>query len=348
LENFARPRLRPRPFLTYEQAVRLHIVPGIGRYPLQKLTPQHVQRWLNEHQKAGASAGSCRYARTILRTALSDALRWGLVARNVATLVDPPRVAKREIRPFTPEQARIFLDAIAGHRLEALFSIGVALGLRIGEALGLHWADVNVEAGVLHVRTALQRSGGDPVARRRLLAQRKRLNLELKAAKGDHRQQVVIEQARVVVRQQLADVQATLNLIEPKSRRSRRAIQMPALVVKALKAHRVRQLEERLAAGGQWTELDFVFPTSIGTPMDPRNVTRDFKEILAEAKLPPVRVHDLRHTAASLLLAQGVAPRTIMEILGHSQITLTMDTYAHIMPTLQQDAAEQMNAILSR
>jgi integrase len=94
--------------------------------------------------------------------------------------------------------------------------------------------------------------------------------------------------------------------------------------------------------------LDFVFPTTLGTPTDARNVTRAFKAVLTAAKLPPVRVHDLRHTAASLLLAQGIAPRTIMEILGHSQISLTMDTYAHIMPTLQQEAAQQMDAILTR
>jgi integrase len=319
-------------FCTVSQ-VRLHIVPGIGRHPLQKLTPQHVQRWLNEHQTAGASARSRRYARAILRTALSDALRWGLLARNVATLVDPPRVAKHEIRPLTPPQARAFLDALAGHRLEALFSIAIALGLRIGEALGLQWQDVDLESGVLHVRKALQRSGGDPVARRRLLAERKRLKHELKGAKGDHSKQIVIQADLVAVRQQLNVVQASLILVEPKSVRSRRAIRMPALVVKALKAHRVRQLQERLAAGGHWTELDFVFPASLGTPMDTRNVTRAFKAVLTAANLPQIRVHDLRHTAASLLLAQGVAPRTIMEILGHSQISLTMDTYAHIMPT---------------
>ena len=122
---------------------------------------------------------------------------------------------------------------------------------------------------------------------------------------------------------------------------------MPALVVN-LKAHRVRQLQERLAAGGDWRDLDFVFTTSIGTLMDACNVTRAFKEVLTAANLPPARGHDLRHTAASLLLAQGVGPRTIMENLGHSQISLTMDTYAHIMPTLQRDAADKMNAILSR
>ena len=123
---------------------------------------------------------------------------------------------------------------------------------------------------------------------------------------------------------------------------------MPALVVKTLKAHRVGQLEERLAAGTLWVELGFVFTTSIGTPLDARNVIRAFSGVVTTANLPALRFHDLRHTAASLLLAQGVSPRTIMETLGHSQISLTMDTYAHIMPTLQQDAAQQMNAILTR
>jgi integrase len=224
--------------------------------------------------------------------------------------------------------------------------VAVALGLRIGEGLGLRWQDVNFDGGVLHVRKALQRSGGEPVVRRRLLAERKRLKGELKASKGDHAKHVEIIADLVAIRKQLKAVQATLVLVEPKSVRSRRSIRMPALVVNALKAHRVRQLQERLAAGGDWTELDFVFPTSLGTPMDASNVTRAFKAVLVSAKLPSLRVHDLRHTAASLLLAQGIAPRTIMEILGHSQISLTMDTYAHIMPTLQQDAAHQMDAIL--
>ena len=118
--------------------------------------------------------------------------------------------------------------------------------------------------------------------------------------------------------------------------------------MKTLKAHRVGQLEERLAAGTLWVELGFVFTTSIGTPLDARNVIRAFSAVVTTANLPALRFHDLRHTAASLLLAQGVSPRTIMETLGHSQISLTMDTYAHIMPTLQQDAAQQMNAILTR
>ena len=122
---------------------------------------------------------------------------------------------------------------------------------------------------------------------------------------------------------------------------------LPAIVVTSLKAHRVRQLEERLKVGPAWQEHGLVFATVIGTPLEPRNVTRTFRALVTEAKLPAIRFHDLRHTAASLLLAQGVAARTIMETLGHSQISLTMDTYSHLMPALQADAAAKMDAILT-
>ena len=115
----------------------------------------------------------------------------------------------------------------------------------------------------------------------------------------------------------------------------------------ALKAHRVRQLEERLVAGSRWKESGLVFTTLVGKPLDPRNVSRKFHRLLREAGLPSIRLHDLRHTAATLLLAQGVDPRTIMEILGHSQVSLTLNTYSHILPSLKRDAATKMNAVLT-
>jgi integrase len=130
-------------------------------------------------------------------------------------------------------------------------------------------------------------------------------------------------------------------------------VSLPAIVAASLKAHRTRQLEERLKAGEEWQEHRLVFTTPIGTPIDPRNLTRQFRSLLKTnlepdgRQLPAIRFHDLRHAAASLLLAQGVAPRTIMETPGHLQISLTMDTYSHLMPTLKAEAAEKMDAILS-
>jgi integrase len=284
-----------------------------------------------------------------LRVALSTAMRWNLVARNVATLVDVPRTTKHEIAPFDTDQSRAFLGRARGHRLEALFTVGVALGLRQGEILGLCWEDVNLEDGSLRVRRALQRFGGDAVKRKALLAERKQLREALTTAQtaSDTAGVETAKKELVRVRKALALVATSLQFTEPKSERSRRTVSLPGIVAAALRAHRTRQLEERLKVGPAWEEQGLVFATPIGTPLDPRNVHREFRALVKQATLPAIRFHDLRHTAASLLLAQGVAPRTIMETLGHSQISLTMDTYSHLMPALRADAAAKMDEILS-
>jgi len=133
------------------------------------------------------------------------------------------------------------------------------------------------------------------------------------------------------LRKEWRKVRTTLTLTEPKSVRSSRSIRMPQIVIAALKTHRKAQLEERLAAGGEWEDSGLVFTLAAGGPLEPRKVTREFHALLPAADLPAVRFHDLRHTAATLLLAQGVDPRTIMETLGHSQIRLTLSTYSHVL-----------------
>jgi integrase len=137
-----------------------------------------------------------------------------------------------------------------------------------------------------------------------------------------------------------------VQVVEPKSARSRRTIALPSVAVAALRAHRVRQLETRMSAGSRWRDVGFVFTSSIGTPLDPRHVTREFKTLLKTAGLPNIRLHDLRHSCATLLLAQGVNPRVVMETLGHSQISLTLNTYTHVLPQLQREAASKIDAIL--
>ena len=282
----------------------------------------------------------------MLRAALNQALRWELVSRNAAALTDPPRHHAREIQPLTPDQARGLVAAVAGHRLQALISVGLALGLRLGEVLGLHWESVDLDVGVLSVRQTLERSGGDADARRRLNAERRTLLLQLRAT-DDRATRHRITAAVIHTRQQLKTAQTTLHFTEPKTARSRRTIMLPAIVISALRQHRTRQREERLVAGHRWRDSGVVFTTTIGTPLDPRNVHREFKTILDGAGLPAIRYHDLRHTAATLLLAQGVDPRTIMETLGHSQISLTLNTYAHVVPTLQRLAAAKMDEMLA-
>ena len=298
LADVAKPKVRASTFKSYESYVRLHIVPDLGHHHLANLTPQHVQAFLNTKSATGLSPRTVQYIRAILRLALGQAMKWSLIGRNVAALVDPPRSVKTQVRPLTADQARAFVEAVRDDRLGPLFHVAIASGLRQGELFGLRWEDVDLATGTLTVRHALQRVSGAPT------------------------------------------------LVEPKTALSRRTVTLPGSAIGALRAQRVRQLEERLVAGSRWRDGGFVFASTIGTPLEPSNVSARLHKLLAEAGLPRQRFHDLRHCAASLLLAGGVAPRTIMGILGHSQIGLTMNTYAHLSPTLEHDAARALDAVL--
>lgn len=346
LADVAKARVRPLTYRSYENAISKYVVPHLGPESIARLTPQHVQRWLSTLEKEGVSAARRAYLRGMLRNAWNTALRWKVASRNVAALVDAPRVVTHEIQPLNPEQAQQLLKAVAGKSLEALVTVGLSCGLRRGEMLGLKWADVDLEQGTLRVRHALQRFGGDGAKRRPLLGEQKRVKAAIKEAATDgEREQLNTELA--AVGRKLLSMKTSLQLVEPKSSRSRRTIMLPAVAVKSLKAHRVEQLKAKLAAGEDWKNQGFVFATAIGTPLEPRRVTREFRTLLTDADLPPVRLHDLRHSCATLLLAQGVNPRVVMEILGHSQVSLTLNTYSHVLPQLQREAASKIDAVLS-
>jgi integrase len=153
--------------------------------------------------------------------------------------------------------------------------------------------------------------------------------------------------AELRVRRQLMRGPEGFEFPEPKTASGRRVVSLPARAVDALRAHRSRQLEERLAAGAAWHDWDLVFCNTVGKPIEGQNLTRrSFKPLLARAGLPPIRFHDLRHTAATLLLAQNVHPKVVQERLGHSQIAVTMDTYSHVMPSMQREAADKLDAML--
>jgi integrase len=346
LTDVARSRVRPLTFRSYENAVSRYIVPHLGPRRLAQLVPEQVQAWLSSLDRDGVSAARRAYVRVILRNALNTALRWRLVVRNAATLVDAPRTVAHEIQPLTPDQAQALLKTTKGEPLDALVTVGLSCGLRRGEMLGLQWADVDLDAGTLQVRRALQRFGGDGATRRPLLAAQRRIRVELKGDGVTDDRRHALQQELAAVLKKLKAIKTSLHIVEPKSARSRRSITLPAVAVTALRAHRVRQLETRLAAGGRWQEGGFVFTSGIGTPIEPRRITREFRALLKRAGLPLIRLHDLRHSCATLLLAQGVSARVVMETLGHSQVSLTLNTYSHVLPALQQDAARKMDAIL--
>jgi integrase len=155
LSEVARPNLRASTFATYESHARKHIIPALGRVPLQHLTPQEVQSFVNDKLAKGLAPRTVADMHAVLRTSLAQALKWNLVARNVAALVDSPRIPEKPLNYLTPEQARQFLDSVKGTRLEALYITAISLGLRRGEALGLKWEDVDLDKALLTVKRAV-------------------------------------------------------------------------------------------------------------------------------------------------------------------------------------------------
>jgi integrase len=299
LHQSVKPRVRPLTFAGYSVNIHKHLVPTLGKIRIDRLTPQDVQEMINGRLTAGFSPKTVAYVHQVLRTALELARRWELIDRNVASMVDPPHRERPKIHPMDPSEARHFLDSLHGHRLEALFAVALALGLRQGEALGLQWDDVDLGAGSLSVRHQLQRIDG------------------------------------------------RLILVEPKTERSRRTIAIPSSVIDRLREHEARQLAEKLWSGSKWTDSAFVFTNRNGGPLEARRVIDEFHKALNAAGMPRIRFHDLRHSCATLLLVQGVSPRVVMDILGHSEIAMTMDTYSHVVPELQRDAANRMDSLLS-
>jgi integrase len=135
---------------------------------------------------------------------------------------------------------------------------------------------------------------------------------------------------------------------EPKTQKSRRSVMIAPFALEALKEHRVRQLEAKLKAGASWEEHDYVFCTLHGTHLGPNHVVEEFKLLLKQAGLPDIRFHDLRHSAATLLLSLGIHPKVVQELLGHTQISITMDVYSHVLPGMQQDAMGKLNEALRK
>jgi integrase len=299
LEDSVKGTVRNTTYERYEQITRTHIVPMLGAIKLKALTPTHV-RGLYKEKLSSLSPRTVQYIHVTLHKALKQAVSDGLIPRNATEAVKPPQVRREEIRPLTPEQVKMLLDAASGDRLEALYVLAVHTGLRQGELLGLKWDDIDLQARTLQVRRALTTAKGGP------------------------------------------------RLAAPKTKGSRRRVSLTRVAAQAFKGHLERQLEEIDRADSLWQENGLVFASETGAPLDRRDLTsRRFKPLLERAGLPHFRFHDLRHTCATLLLTQNVNPKVVSEMLGHSSIAITLDTYSHVLPNMQDSAARALEEALS-
>ncbi|MEU8482829.1 site-specific integrase [Streptomyces sp. NPDC048641] len=161
-------------------------------------------------------------------------------------------------------------------------------------------------------------------------------------------QDVDLEKRVIRVRKQRQRVGGEAYEDDPKGRRRKQSLPLPAICVAPLRWQRLRQAAVRERAGAGWVESDYVFTTRTGRPIEPRNVYRSFTRVAASAGLRVIRLHDARHGTATLLTAAGVAPRVVMEILGHSQIAVTMNVYTHVVQDTQREAVSHMDRLLRR
>ncbi|MEU0948478.1 site-specific integrase [Streptomyces canus] len=318
VEEIAKPSVRENTYAGYEVAVRVHLIPGVGAHRLDKLEPEHLERFYTKMQLNGSKAATAHQAHRTMRTALNHALRRGHVTRNVATLAVPPRIEEEEVEPYDIEEVQRLLSEAAKLRNSARWSIALALGLRQGEALGLRWSDVDLQNGILRVRKNrlrpkyLHGCGGDCGRKPGYCKQRVRKNED------------------------------TANT---KSKAGRRVIGVPGELVRLLELHRREQDRERRIAAQEWNETGFVFTSPVGEPLVPSTDYDVWKQLLTDAKVRDGRLHDARHTAATVLLILGVPERVVMQIMGWSSTAMAA-RYQHVTGGILADVAQRVGGLI--
>jgi integrase len=294
-------KVKPRTQTSYTLNAK-RIPEWLGSLRLDELKRAHFQRFYNELTNEGKAPRTVRQVHMTLHKALEDALRLELVSRNPTEAVELPRVPQKESTWYSDEQLVRLFEATEGDRFHALWVTLGTLGLRLGEALGLKWSDVDWTRGTITIRRTLQRN---------------RLT-------------------------------GTLELREPKTPQSRRTLSLPKQTIAALRAHHDRQDFDRRKAVDVWQALGLVFCTGFGTPLDQGRIHYNWTGATKAAGLPRYRIHDLRHSFASNLIAGGMSLLEVAHLLGHTNATMVTQVYGHVAPDDQGRAALLMDALLSR
>ncbi len=308
LATAARHAVRETSYCGYETTIRVHIIPALGSIPLQRLTPVAVQAFYAHLLAQKHSAVVVNKCHLRLSQALKQAVRWQMVARNVCDAVNPPRVAHKQARMWGADEVRRFLAEATHDGYHPYWILAATTGMRRGELLGVRWQDVDMERNRLVVR-----------------------------------QTVTVGAKGVPIFQ------------EPKTPKARRTITLPANVTAAMREHKREQNMRRLAIGKAWRDHDLVFTVADGGPINPSNLLRNMRAIIdkinKEAKkgdeqLPMLNIHALRHSHSTLLLQAGENPKVIQERLGHADIRTTLGIYSHVLPNMQERAADTIAAVL--
>ncbi|MFG3166489.1 tyrosine-type recombinase/integrase [Streptomyces sp. NPDC048200] len=319
IENVAPLAVNDNTMVGYRVAVRKHLIPGLGAHRLDRLKPEHIEVFYANMQANGSKPGTAHQVHRTFRTALNEAVRRGHLGRNPVQLAKAPRTGEYEVEPYSVQEVQRLLKAAAQQRNSARWAVALALGLRQGEVLGLMWDDVDLDGGFIVVRRSRHRpqyAHGcvEPCERKAAgyCPEKRRTNPELSTTK---------------------------------SRAGRRAVGLPEQLVDLLRAHLIAQERERTAAGNRWEENGLVFPDERGRSPSHRRDWSEWKALLAEAKVRDGRLHDARHTAATVLLILGVPERAVMGLMGWSTTAMAA-RYQHMVDAVRADIARQVDGLI--
>ncbi len=307
---------------SYGTHVRLYLKPLLGHYPLAKLRAEQVAAAYDAILAAAQtrrgkpmSATTLRRVHATLASAMSAAVKVRRIDRDPTEHVELPDVTRKQVQPWTAGELGVFLDFVAGTRLGPLFELMAATGLRRGEALGLRWKDVDLQAGTLTVRQQAVQLGS---------AQARTCDL-------------------------CGDGHPRVGFGRPKTKAGEdRVVSLGRHALGVLLSVQLRQADEAAAAGEAFTDHGLVFTWQDGKPYSPDHVTSRFVDLVKASGLRQVRLHDLRHGAASLMLAAGIPLGVVSKRLGHSQLSLTSDLYQHLLPETDRQAAEAVEELIPR
>lgn len=315
----APPVLTENAWTAYDVAVRVHLIPGVGAHKLHKLEAEHLELLYRKMTKAGAKPGRVHQVHRTIRAAMNEAKRRGKITKNPALLAKTPKGEDEEVEPCSVDEIKRLLEAAQENRNSARWAIALALGLRQGEALGLMWSDIDLDTGTLIVRRSRLRPKwrhgcGTPCGHKF----------------GGHCPD------RVPVRPETAGT---------KSKAGKRGVGLPDELAVMMRAHLREQERERTAAAELWRESGYVFTTARGEPLNPRTDYTEWKRLLERACVPERRLHDARHTAATVLLLLGIPDRTVMGIMGWSSTAMAA-RYQHIIAAIRRDVATSVGRLL--
>ena len=319
IENIATPpNVSENTHSGYEVDVRVHLIPGIGAHWLDKLEAEHLEKLYTKMLRDDKAAGTAHHVHRTIRNALNEAKRRGHIPQNPALLARAPKLTDDESEPYTVAEVRRLLALVAERRNGPRWVIALALGLRQGEALGLKWEHVDLDTGLMRIR-------------------RNRLRPKYEhGCGGTCGRNAGYCPERKQVR---ADTGPT------KSRAGRRVVGLPEPLIVLMRVHRNNQEAERTAARQLWHDEGWVFTKPDGRPLNPNTDYHDWKALIEEAGLPERRLHDARHTAATVLAILAVPTPTAMAIMGWSSAEMAA-RYQHVLDSIRKGVADQVGGLL--